>query len=181
MKSVAVVLAAGGSSRLGRPKQLLDFDGEPMIVHAARVALDAGCDRTIVVWGAAPLPAALDALDVEPLENRDWAEGLASSIRIAVESAGEARILLTLADQPMVTAEHLRALLAIPAPIVATAYGGTAGVPCAFAPEFRSELLALRGDRGARGLIEAHAGDVVAVPFENAAVDVDSDEDYRRL
>ena len=181
MRSVAVVLAAGGSSRLGRPKQLLDFRGEPLIVHASKVALGAGCDRTIVVWGSVPPPAALKALDVELLANRGWSEGLASSIRIAVEEAGEARLLLTLVDQPLVTSGHLRNLLGVDAPIVATGYRGTAGVPCVFAPELRNELLALRGDTGARGVIEAHRTDVVTVPFEDAAVDVDSEEDYRRV
>ena len=181
MRAVAVVLAAGGSSRLGRPKQLLDFRGEPLIVHASKVALGAGCDRTIVVWGSAPPPAALNAVDVELLENRGWGEGLASSIRLAAEAAGEARILVTLVDQPLVTSGHLRNLLAVNALIVATGYGGTAGVPCVFAPELRSELLALRGDRGARGVIEAHRTDVVTVPFEDAAMDVDSEEDYQKL
>ena len=177
MTTVAVVLAAGASSRFGRPKQLEAFRGDPLVVHAARVALGAACDRTIVVWGAVKLPAVLQELPVELLENRDWSEGMASSIRTAVEAAGKARILITLGDQPLVTADHLRVLLRGSAPIVATGYGGVAGVPAVFAPELRSRLLALRGDRGARAVIEAHREVVRVIPFEDAAVDVDRPED----
>jgi molybdenum cofactor cytidylyltransferase len=175
--SVAVILAAGSSSRLGRPKQLLDYHGEPLVVHAARVALGARCDRTIMIWSQAatlpPIPG------VEMVENPQWQEGIASSIRIAVEAAGDARILITLVDQPLVTSEHLIRLIRSSAPIAATAYRNVAGVPAAFGPEFREDLLALRGDRGARSVIEAHGAELIA--FEAAAIDIDREEDYRRL
>ena len=174
----AIVLAAGGSSRLGRPKQLLDYHGEPLIVHAVRVALGAKCERTIVVWSdAAPLPR---LPEVELIENRDWREGISSSIRAAVSASGSAaRLLFTLVDQPLVTSGHLRALIDTDAPIVATGYRGIAGVPAVFGPQFRDELLALRGDRGARAVIETHGAAIV--PFEAAAIDIDREEDYRKL
>lgn len=175
--TVAAVLAAGGSSRLGRPKQMLDYRGEPLVVHAARVAVASGCDRTLVIWSsAAPLPP---MRDVDFIENADWEEGIASSIRKAVEAAGVARLLITLADQPLVTAEHLRRLVASPALIAATGYRGIAGVPAAFDPSLRSDLLALRGDRGARAIIEAHEAEVI--PFEAAAIDIDTQRDYDKL
>ena len=175
--TVAVVLAAGGSSRLGRPKQMLLYRGEPLIVHAVRVAVAAGCDRTLVVWsGAAPLPP---LRDVELIENEDWKEGIASSIRKAVEAAREARLLITLADQPLIAAEHLRKLVTSAAPIAATGYRGIAGVPAAFDPSLHGDLLALRGDRGARAVIEAHGADVI--PFEAAGIDIDTQDDYDKL
>src|SRR5688572_9932483 len=174
----AIVLAAGGSSRLGRPKQLLDYHGEALIVHAVRVALGAKCERTIVVWSdAAPLPR---LPEVELIENTDWREGISSSIRAAVlASDAAARLLFTLVDQPLVTSGHLRALVDTDAPIVATGYRGISGVPAVFGPEFRDELLALRGDRGARAVIEKHGAAIV--PFEAAAIDIDREEDYRKL
>lgn len=178
MITVAIVLAAGGSSRLGRPKQLLDYHGEPLIVHAVRVALAAQCDRTIVVWSSAAPPPPLR--HVELVENPEWGEGIASSIRAAVRAADpDARLLFALVDQPLVTSAHLRALADTNAPIVATGYRGVAGVPAVFGPEFREELLALRGDRGARAVIERHGA--VVIPFEPAAIDVDSEDDYRKL
>ncbi|MGA8810385.1 MAG: NTP transferase domain-containing protein, partial [Thermoanaerobaculia bacterium] len=103
------------------------------------------------------------------------------SIRAGVRLAGDSRILIMLCDQPLITTEHLRDLIAIDAPIVATGYAGIAGVPAVFAPEFASELLALRGDRGARVVIEAHRDVTRLVIFEDAAVDIDSEDDLRKL
>lgn len=162
---MAVVLAAGASTRLGVPKQEVVYRGETLLERATRIAREVA-DETLVITRA---------------ENPGADEGIASSIRAGVERAGGARILITLCDQPLVTAGHLRALLAIDAPIVATGYGGTAGVPAVFAPRFIPELLALRGDRGARAVIEAHRGEVVVVPFEEAGTDIDTPEDLSRL
>jgi molybdenum cofactor cytidylyltransferase len=114
--------------------------------------------------------------------NPDAAEGIASSIRTGVRLAGDdARILITLCDQPLITAEHLRALLDIDAPIVATGYAGTVGAPAVFAKSLVPELLALRGDRGARAVIEAHRGIARMIAFEDAAVDIDREDDVREL
>jgi molybdenum cofactor cytidylyltransferase len=166
MRVVAIVLAAGSSTRLGRPKQTIVLDGETLLQRAERVAR-AAADEVIVV--------------TEQLKP-DAAEGIASSIRTGVRLAGDdARILITLCDQPLITAEHLRALLNISAPIVATGYAGTAGVPAVFAPSLVPELLALRGDRGARAVIEAHRDIARVVPFEEAAVDIDREDDVREL
>ena len=153
---VALVLAAGASRRLGTPKQSLVFEGETLLERATRIAREVA-DEVIVVTRE---------------DNPEADEGMASSNRVGVRRAGpDARILITLCDQPLVTAEHLRALLAIDAPIVATGYAGIAGVPAVFAPELVPELLALRGDVGARAIIERHGAEVVV--FEDAAFDVD--------
>jgi CTP:molybdopterin cytidylyltransferase MocA len=166
VRVVAVILAAGFSKRLGRPKQTIVLEGETLIARAERLAR-AVADEVVVVT---------------PELNPEAAEGIASSIRVRVRIAGEnARILVMLCDQPLITIEHLRNLVAVDAPIVATSYAGVAGVPAVFAPEFASELLALRGDRGARSLIDAHRDVARVVPFEDAAVDVDTAGDLRRL
>ncbi|HEV7763574.1 MAG TPA: nucleotidyltransferase family protein [Thermoanaerobaculia bacterium] len=178
MKTVAAVLASGSSLRLGQPKQLLEFRGIPLIRHAATVALSAGCDETIVIGSYRD---ALAGLDVTVLDNAHAAEGMSASIRLAVEHARGARILITLCDQPMIDAEHLRALVATDALIAATAYENTIGVPAVFSPELADELLALRGDAGARAVIQAHPNDVVAVQCEAAAIDIDTMDDYLRL
>ena len=156
MRVVAIVLAAGFSRRLGRPKQDVVFEGETLLARATRVAGEVA-DEVVVV-----------TRDL----NSEADEGMASSIRAGVARAGtDARILITLCDQPLVTADHLRALIAIDAPIVATAYSGIAGVPAIFAPQFVPELLALRGDVGARSIIEKYGAKVVF--FDDAAIDVD--------
>lgn len=163
MRVVAIVLAAGSSSRLGRPKQELVFDGETLLARATRIAREVADDVIVVTRE----------------NNPDADEGIASSIRAGVRAAGEARVLILLCDQPLITAAHLRALIAVDAPIVATGYRGIAGVPAVFAPELIPELLALRGDRGARVVIEKHGAHVI--PFEDAGVDIDTDADLHQV
>lgn len=161
---VIIVLAAGSSSRLGRPKQDLVFEGETLLGRATRIAHEVS-DRVVIVTRE---------------NNPDADEGIASSIRAGVREAGEGRVLIMLCDQPHITVAHLRALLAIDAPIVATGYAGIAGAPAVFAPQYREELLALRGDRGARDVIDRHREVVHVVAFEDAAADIDTEEDVTR-
>jgi len=180
-----ILLAAGASKRLGRPKQLLQFEGEPLVVRAARIA--SAVAPTIVILpadlvsqcGAAVLggdrrEGPRRHTEIVVNENRD--EGVASSIRAGV-AAATGDVLITVCDQPLVTSEHLQALIDAHSPIAATGYNGIAGVPAFFAAKFRDELLALRGDVGAKRVIEAHPGELVTVPFAAAALDVDTAAD----
>jgi len=162
---VAVILAAGFSTRLGTPKQEVVFEGETLLQRAERLAR-AVADDVVVVTAQL---------------NPDAAEGIASSIRAGVRLAGNSRVLIMLCDQPLITTDHLRELISMDVPIVATGYAGIAGVPAVFAPEFAAELLALRGDRGARVVIEAHRDVTRVVIFEDAAVDIDTADDLEKL
>jgi molybdenum cofactor cytidylyltransferase len=170
----AIVLAAGGSTRLGAPKQLLPFRGTTLLQHAVDTAR-AACERVRVVVN----PGLRDAVHgVDVVVNEEWEEGMASSIRRGLEGV-ETAVLLLLCDQPHVTAEHLRSLIAAGAPIAATGYRGIAGVPAFFAARHLHELRALRGDQGARRLIERHGA--MTIPFEPAGFDVDTAADAQRL
>ena len=194
MHVTAIVLAAGASTRFGSPKQHLVFRGETLLAHAIRIAREAGCERVLAVVRPG------EKVDgAEAIENADAANGISTSIRAGVAACSTdtpvcasvsasvyssdslpTRLLLTLCDQPLLTADHLRALLAIDAPIVATSYAGTIGVPAVFDARFAEDLMALAGDRGARSILEAHRTEVVAVPFENAAIDIDTPDDLKR-
>lgn len=174
MRVTAIVLAAGSSRRLGTPKQTVKIDGETLVERAIRIANEAGVDRTLVVVQ----PGALEHL-ANRVENAEHEEGMASSIRAGVSAAGSDRVLILLCDQTRITSDHLRALIATDAPIVATGYQGIAGAPAVFAPRFHADLLALRGDTGARGVIEAHRDETVVIPFAAAAVDIDSVNDLQ--
>ena len=176
--TTAIVLAAGSSRRLGRPKQLLTLGGETLVARAARIAREAVGEVLVVIpsWSeGAGWPD-----DVRTLVNHQPEEGVASSIRLGV-SACDDDILLVLCDQPRITAAHLRALAEAGAPIAGTAYAGIVGVPAFFARTYRDELLALRGDAGARRMIEAHRDVVRAIPFEDAAIDIDTEGDLQKL
>ena len=165
-----IVLAAGFSRRLGHPKQLVVYEGETLTARAARIAGEVG--EVLVV--TTPQFAEIEFASAGPtvVINETPEEGMASSIRSGVAACDD-DVMIMLCDQPRVTADHLRALIAANAPIAATAYSGTLGVPAYFAREFREELLALRGDHGAKRIIEAHHDVVVAIPFADAALDVD--------
>jgi molybdenum cofactor cytidylyltransferase len=194
-----VLLAAGESSRLGRPKQLVEIDGSPLIVRAISVALEAVPLEVIVVLGAyaeeieaavardfglgaEPEVAASSRSPIRIVVNEGWAEGMGSSIRVGVEAvdASSKAAVLMLCDQPRVSTELLLSLaeaLSDSDGISATEYEGRAGAPCAFARAVFPELLKLQGDRGARDLIRDPARNVALVPFESAAADIDTQSD----
>lgn len=183
-----VLLAAGDSSRLGTPKQLLEYRGEPLVVRAARAALDVCPAGLVVVTGARhdAVAAALAGLPLLVRHNPDWAEGMGASVRcgVAAVPAAARGILLWVCDQPRVGAGQLGALVAAfgaaPDRIAAAAYAGTAGVPAVFPAAYRDALAALQGRRGARAIIADAAG-VTRVDMPEAASDVDTPDDVAQL
>lgn len=183
----AVVLAAGASTRMGRPKLLLRWQGQTLLRRAVEAAVGA-CRRVVVVVGpeADRMRAEVASLPVVVVTNPDYPEGIASSLRRGLkEVGGAAAVLVTLADQPHLTAQHLRRLVDTyrdtQAPVVAASYRGTVGVPAVFAREVFPQLLSLRGDAGAKRVVEAFGGRAVLVPLPEAEVDVDTPEDWERL
>lgn len=196
-----VVLAAGESSRLGRPKQLVEVEGVPLICRALSAALAAEPREVILVLGAyaQEIEAAVSASAppqppssgtnhpnkggaVHIVVNEAWRQGMASSIRVGVEAVGEMSeaVVLMLCDQPHVSEDLVRALvesLSSAVPISATEFEGRAGAPCAFDRSVFPELLRLQGDKGARDLIRDPGRDIALVNFEAARIDVDTPED----
>lgn len=182
----AAILAAGTSTRLGRAKQLLQLDGQSLIRRAARTVLDAQIERVFVIVGrdADAIEAELRDLPVEIVVNSAWREGMASSVRVGVAAAGEAKaLLLTPCDLPLLSVAHLRALIEKfereRAPIVASRYNETLGAPLVIARELWPELLELRGDVGARRVIMRHQASFIEWP--QGAFDVDTREDWENL
>jgi len=185
-----VILAAGSGSRMGATKQLLPFGGQPLVRHAARIALASGARPVWVVVGhdAARVRAALDGEPVSVVENPDWQQGMGTSIRAGIGALADAGVdaaILMLADQPMLTGGILGRLIAVRAetraPVVASAYSGTVGVPVLFGRERFPRLLALGNGEGCKGCILAEGPDAILVPCAEAGVDVDTPEDYGRL
>jgi CTP:molybdopterin cytidylyltransferase MocA len=181
-----VLLAAGASRRLGRPKQLLVWRGETLVRRAARAALEAGVDELVVVAGAekTAVAAALEGLDLRLVENPLWPEGIGGSIAAGVGAASGAAVLLLLVDQPGVDAALLAELVAgmeAGHERVACSYGGVIGAPALFsAPSDLAALRELSGDRGARALLRRSGAPVLPIPAEQAAHDIDDEADWRR-
>lgn len=187
-----ILLAAGASTRMGVPKQLLQFGERSLISHGIEVAIASVCNPIIVVLGASSdrIKPEVELFDVQVVENPCWAEGMSSSIRTgikalnAINPAVEA-VVLMLCDQPFVTTQVIDLLVAVyqdtGEPITASEYAGILGVPALFSHVLFSELSALRGDAGARQVIKQHAQAVIGVPFPEGEIDLDTPQDYEAL
>jgi molybdenum cofactor cytidylyltransferase len=184
-----IVLAAGASTRFGSPKQLVRVNGRPLLHLAVSRAVEVAGQAVTVVLGAnaAELAPLLRHTPAAVAINRDWAEGMGSSVRVGiarVPAAADAALLM-LADQPAVTAEDLRRLVSTwrrqPQCIVAAHYAGTVGVPAIFPREDFAALCALRGDAGARVLLKRGGERLVRMALQSAAIDIDTPEDLLKL
>lgn len=191
MKRVGVVvLAAGGSSRMGRPKQLLPFRGQSLIRHAIGTVMDTPFRPIVVVIGAAAdrIIPELDGLPVARVENPNWELGPGTSVRAAVEAVEsdpevEAAVF-TLVDQPFISAFDIERLVeaheATGRPMAAAGYAESVGVPALFARARFPELRSLPSAEGARRLLARRPDDVAVVPLPAAAIDLDTPDDYSR-
>jgi molybdenum cofactor cytidylyltransferase len=188
----ALILAAGGSGRFGRPKQLLVFRGESLVGRAARAATEACGAGVIVVAGEtrALIEAELRESAAVVVENPEWRRGLGTSIRCGLRhlmtTASQLDAVVLLAcDQPFVDARTIAALVAEHArsgkPIVASSYASTLGIPALFDRSCFEALLALPDDSGAKALIESQHDEVAQIEFEQGAIDIDTPADFERL
>lgn len=187
----AVVLAAGGSTRLGRPKALVRHRGRTLLQRTVDAALASGCSPVLVVLGAAAGEVGETIADrpVERLVHPGWEAGLASSLATGVGALAarpEVRgALLLCCDQPRLSAALLRRMLAAfdgtPGRMVACAYADTIGIPALFERECFKALAALRGERGAKSLLTAAGSRPVLIDWPDGAADVDREEDLGGL
>lgn len=186
-----VLLAAGGARRYGRAKLVEPTAGGGTLVRGAARAALAVSARVIVVTGAhrEAVAAALEELPLRVLDNADWSLGIGHSIALAFrtlldEPRPPSAALLCLADQPQVGAPQLRRLIeaAVTSPerIIVSDYGAQRGPPCLFPARYFAELAGLSGDTGARSLLRQHAEQVKAIAMPEAALDIDTPDDYAR-
>lgn len=187
-----ILLAAGGSSRLGRPKQLLLYKGETFLKHSLQAAIESAAHKIVVVVGSSAeiVKKELTAFDVHVSENVEWEEGMASSIRCGIKAllhidARAEAIIVMVCDQPFVTASILRELISTHQntnkAIVACSYENTFGPPVLFHKSLFEELLTIKGDVGARAIVREHTNAVELIPFPKGTYDVDTAEDYERI
>jgi molybdenum cofactor cytidylyltransferase len=186
-----IILAAGASTRLGSPKQLLQWQGRSLLQHTVQVAAEA-VPKPVVVLGvnAHQLQAELDADIAQIVHNSSWQEGIASSIHAGLsavlnESPPAEQVIFMVCDQPYVSADLLKELIReqqeTGKPIVASAYAGTLGIPALFTSAMFSQLLDLKGDMGAKRIIQQHPAKTATVHFPLGNIDIDTTEEYRDL
>ena len=179
--TTALIPAAGESSRLGQPKQLVKLYGEALVHRAARVALEAGCSRVLVIEGAVLLRSVLADLPVEVVLCANWRAGPGASLREGAQLVGEIDTLVLLADQYAVTADQLRQLLAAPGEIAAAHYAAQLGVPARFSPNYLHVLRSLPDAGGAKSWLRANPELVTAVSMPTAELDLDSPDQLVRF
>jgi molybdenum cofactor cytidylyltransferase len=183
----AVVLAAGASTRMGRQKLLLLLDGEPLVRRVVRTVCNAGFDEVLVVVGSEheQVIRALEGLPVRHAVNPEYATGMGSSFRTAVENLPESdAAMFALADQPLVTAADYGRLLDAYhqhlSPIVSVRFGEVMAPPHLFARELFPELAAL--EHGARPVLLRHRDQTTILKFPpELLIDVDTPEDYEEV
>ena len=183
-----LVLAAGGSRRLGRPKQLLPYGEATLLDHALDTARSCSFDQLLCVIGGAAgdVRAAVDFRGVDVVENPDFGEGCSSSIAAALHAVDSRCdvLVLMLGDQPGVTAATVAKLLAGrgDAPIAACAYSDGRGHPLAFSRSLFPELESLHGDKAVWKLLDRHEAVAADVPVDGAIPrDVDTWDDYAQI
>lgn len=188
----AVILAAGESSRFGRPKQLIEFQGKSLVRRIVDLAQQAGCDSIAVVAGSEKkkIAAALKGTRAKIFENQNWRAGIGTSICVGVQGLIDSEpkisaVVLLVCDQPLVDAEMIKGLLALREetnkPIVASSYSKTLGAPALFDRSLFNELLALDGEHGAKKIIWSDRERVAEFPFPGGKIDIDTMEDWERF
>lgn len=192
-KTIAtIILAAGASTRMGTPKQLLPYRGTSLLRHVVEEAIASVCQPVIVVLGAnaEKIYPSLNQLPIQIVENLDWNQGMATSIKTGIQSLSHLNekieaIILTLGDQPFISAQIINRLVeayyTTEKPIIASEYAGTWGVPALFDRTIFSELIALKPSEGAKKIIKKHQHQTFCLPFPQGAIDIDTPQDYQQL
>ena len=188
----AVILAAGGSSRFGEPKQLIPFRGKSLVRRIIDVACEADCSPVVVVIGSDDenLHRELDGAGVVTVQNRQWQRGIGSSIRCGIHGLTnsspdvEASVLLV-CDQPAVDVGVIERLIALHETtgksIVASSYADTLGVPALFTRSVFEELLSLGDKTGAKSIVLRSPERVASFAFPEGQIDIDTWEDWEKL
>lgn len=191
-KTGIIILAGGPSLRLGKPKQLLMYQGKTLVERISSAARKANLFPIIVVTGANSKATAkvLTREKVEIMYNDQWPSGMASGIVagllkiLEMDMAAES-VIIAVCDQPFVSTGLFTEMIKIKAEkrkgIVGSAYAGTVGTPVLFGKTYFEKLLLLKGDEGAKKLLKAHAPDLVSVPFDQGSIDIDTEQDYKQL
>jgi molybdenum cofactor cytidylyltransferase len=187
-----ILLAAGASSRLGKPKQLLLYKGKTLLQHGIQVAVDTGSKAIVAVLGANADFLIKETANqaIEVILNKDWNEGMASSIRCGIKYLQEKEpevdaAIIMVCDQPYVTTQLLTDLVikyqATGKPIVASSYENNQGTPALFDKTIFAALLELKGDVGAKKIMKENSGIVELVKFPLGNIDIDTNENYEEL
>lgn len=188
----SLLLAAGSSSRMGKPKMLLPFKGKTFLQHTIDEIKNSNADNLVVVTGCyhQQLTEVLLPQSIDIAENKNWEEGMGTSIQTGVahilqQYPHTENIIIIVCDQPYISSSLLNKLIAAKPEtgksIIAAAYNGTAGTPVLFGKKYFEKLLQLKGPQGAKKIVQQSTEDVFYIDFPGGATDIDTPEDYKTL
>lgn len=187
MKVAVIILGAGSSSRMGKPKQLLPYKNTTLLGNAIQVANQSLANNVFCVLGAnfEIIKKSIEQYNCNIILNPKYKDGLSSSIKTAVkELQNFDKLLFMLGDQPKITFDFLNELLNLseenPTKIIASDYGNKKGVPAIFPKKYFSELLTLSGDKGASKMLNLHQENIIKLK-NNFLVDIDTFKEYLKL
>ncbi len=192
MKTGIIILAAGSSSRLGRPKQLLNYKGKTLLQTVINEALETNCQPVIVVLGAhaKEITALHQYNEINMVINENWETGMASSIitglsTIIKDNSEVESIIIAVADQVFIKKSNFNNLIEKQKEtgknIIASTYAETMGTPVLFKKDYFEALLSLKGAEGAKKILKQYHQDVETVVFEHGGIDIDTETDYDNL
>ena len=183
-----IILAAGASTRLGKPKQNLIYKGQTLLQRAVHEAIKSKADKVFVVLGANAelIEPCLQTQPVTIVYNADWEKGISTSIVTGIRALqaidGVNAALIMLCDQPFVNSVFIDDIITLwrktEASIVASEYNQTIGVPALFSNACFGQLLTLKGDEGAKKILFANQRDVIVIPFKFGQIDIDTESDF---
>ena len=192
MKTGIIILAAGSSSRLGRPKQLLDYKGKTLLQTVINEAFETSCRSVLVVLGANAKQIASQHQndEVNFVINESWENGMASSIvaglsAIIRNNTEIESVIIAVSDQAFIKMSNFNNLIEKQKEtgknIIASTYNGTIGTPVLFKKDYFEALLSLKGAEGAKKILKQYPEDVETVVFEHGEIDIDTETDYNIL
>jgi len=191
METGILILAAGNSSRLGEPKQLLKFNGKTLLQKIVEEALEVS-KCVVIVTGSNHfiISKEIEDMEVEIIENTNWIQGMGVSIEVGINQLLNScptveNCIISVCDQPFITAAVFSELIQMQKDsqkgIVASKYSDTLGTPVLFTKKYFKELFSLSGQKGAKKLLQKFGEDIAQINFERGAIDIDTQSDYQKL
>jgi molybdenum cofactor cytidylyltransferase len=189
MTAAAIILAAGASSRMGESKQMLDINGEMLLVKTIQTVLDSGIRKVAVVLGSneSEHRSLIGHLPVDAVYNPQWEQGMGSSIKrglvhLTSDEPFPEAIIILVCDQPLLRREHILNLVRkyheMKKPIIASRYSGMPGVPVLFDKSYYERIFRLPDEQGAKKILLQSQHDVYEIDFPEGDIDLDTREDY---
>ncbi len=189
-KTGIIILAAGSSSRMGEPKQLMKFKSKTFLQHIVEESKEANLNPVICVTGfqSDQISKTISGMNVTIVYNGQWSEGMGTGISAGITEAMLSdvdSVILAVSDQPYVSSGLFAKMLTMKDKsgkgIVASSYAGTLGTPVLFDKEYFNQLKSLDGNQGAKNIVHMNMSDVCTVQFEKGSIDIDTKEDYEKL